>query len=71
MTQSYYVGETDNIQRRVEEHRKDHGSIFVFNVVGVPNKSVALRAETEIIRAYIRRGVRLDSECDGNNRNGS
>lgn len=70
-TSRVYVGETDDVRRRIEEHRLANKSCtFVFYVVAVPNKSVALTAETQTIRSCRRLGVLLDSEADGHHRNG-
>lgn len=66
-----YGGETDNVHRRIDEHREHHPTRdFKFLVVQVENKTIALRVETRVINSIRRAGLLLDSDKDGTHRNG-
>lgn len=66
-----YGGETDNVHRRIDEHRERHPTrAFKFLVVQVENKTIALRVQTRVINSIRCAGLVLDSDKDGTHRNG-
>lgn len=70
-TRAFYVGESDRVSERIQEHRDAHRDrSFIFYLVTVANRTCARIAESETVRALVRRGVHLDSEHDGCHRNG-
>lgn len=61
----WYVGETDDVSERIQEHRR---SLLkrnaTFHYVAVPNKSEATRLEAKLIATLLKRGVPLLSSRD-------
>eukprot|EP01043_Picozoa_sp_COSAG02_P029840 COSAG02_NODE_1876_length_10570_cov_3.717887_2_plen_636_part_00 len=61
----WYVGETDDVSERIQEHRRSSVKRnATFHYVAVPNKSEATRAEAELITTLLKRGVPLLSARD-------
>ena len=63
----YYVGETDAISKRLNQHRKKGGAWNAARAVVFPlgNKSMARYCESALIGAMAREGFSLESIDDG------
>ena len=64
----YYVGETDNLRQRLEQHRAKGGSWASLEAVAVPvdgGKSEARAFESLMIRQLSQAGFPLESTADG------
>ncbi|CAO2815186.1 unnamed protein product [Amaranthus hypochondriacus] len=65
-----YVGETDDLQGRVQAHRSKEGmKTAAFISFVVQGKSIACQLETLLINQLPKRGFRLANIADGNHRN--
>jgi hypothetical protein len=61
----WYVGETDDVSERIEEHRRsDLKRNATFHYVGVPSKSEATSAEAKLIATLLGHGVPMLSSRD-------
>jgi DNA mismatch repair ATPase MutS/predicted GIY-YIG superfamily endonuclease len=61
----WYVGESDDVSERIQEHRRSLAKRnAIFHYVVMPNKSEATRAEAELITTLLNCGVPLLSSRD-------
>jgi hypothetical protein len=67
-SRTYYVGETDNLRQRIEQHRAKGKSWMAADAIAIPlqdGKTEARALESLLIRTLARAGVNLLSTTDG------